>query len=132
MEETEIRHGQKTASFEKLYGAVMPWWESYVEKMVIVCCLMAQTRIQETPPRKHHLLALISYSHPPLGVTCPIFSNDAFYIKAGVHPGIAAVELERFDGDNGVEAAILPQLKNEHKGEGPFFSRFGKRLLNLY
>lgn len=103
-----------------------------MEKMVITCCSMAQMRIQETPLRRHHLLALISRSHPPLGVTCPIFSHDAFYTKAGVHPGIAAVELEGFDGDDSVEAAILPQLKQEHKGEGPFFSSFGKFLLNLY
>ena len=92
----------------------------------------AQIRIQEIPLRKYDLLALISYSRPPLGVTCPIFSDGAFYIEAGIHASIAAVELECFDGDDGVEAAILPQLKKEHKGESSFFSKFGKFLLNLY
>lgn len=67
--------------------------------------------MQGIPLRKIHALALISYSQHPLGVTCPIFSDDAFYVEAGIHPGIAAVKLEFFDGDDRVEAAILSQLK---------------------
>lgn len=67
--------------------------------------------VQGIPLRKIHALALISYSQHPLGVTCSIFSDDAFYIEAGIHHGIAAVKLEFFDGDDSVEAAILSQLK---------------------
>lgn len=67
--------------------------------------------IQGIPLRKIHAPALISYSQHPLGITCPIFSDGAFYVEAGIHHGIAAVKLEFFDGDDGVEAAILSQLK---------------------
>lgn len=76
------------------------------------CCLFAtQTLIQGIPLRKIYALALISYSQHPLGVTCPIFSDDAFYFEAGIHHGIAAVKPEFFDGDDSVEAAVLSQLK---------------------
>lgn len=121
-EETEIRRGQKTVSFEKLYGGVMLWRES-TKKMVIVGCLLHSSGSRRFIS-KYHLVALIGYSQPPLGVTCPIFSDSAFYVEAGIHPGIAAVELESFDGDDSAEAAILPQLKKEHKGESPFSQGF--------
>lgn len=88
--------------------------------------------IQGIPLREIHALALISYSQRPLGVTCPIFSDDAFYVEAGIHHGIAAVQLEFFDGDDSVEAAILSQLKLQHKGENPFFSRLAKLLLIMF
>lgn len=120
---------EKHVPFEKLYGTVMFWRESYTKEMVIVGCLLHR------PGDSSQKVRPISFNHlpqSPLGVTCPIFSDDAFYIEAGIHPGIAAVKLECFDGDNSVEAAILPQLKKEHKGKSPFFSRFGKLFLNLH
>lgn len=124
-EETEVRHRQKAVPFDKLYGVVMLWRESYTMKTMIAACL---------PHRwwKFHALALTSYSQRPLGVTCPIFSDDAFYVEAGIHHGIAAVKPEFFYGDDSVEAAVLSQLKKQHKAESPFSSRSGKLLLNPY
>lgn len=101
-------------------------------KMVISHHLMHRLGSRRFLSRIITLQTYSTTSQPSLSVTCPIFSDDGFYIEPGIHPGIAAVELESFGGDDSAETTILPKLKKEHKQKSPLFSRFGKLLLNLY
>jgi len=49
--ETEIRNVQKTVSFEKLYGDVILWTESYPDKMVVVHYLVKRSESRRFIPR---------------------------------------------------------------------------------
>jgi len=81
---------------------------------------------------RFRVLPSLATSQFLLSITCPIFSDDGFYVEAGIHPGITAVQLKSFGGDNSAETTIVFQLKKEQREEYLFFSRFGKMLLSLY